>query len=354
MASGQAFLIFSLIILLSGFWFNYRYSRWELAVLSIISHLHDFVQFVKTDGTQEDVFRNNRAPVLPNNSTDHDYLLRSYSAKDGTNLDMWVLVPKNRSENSKFDVFYEMHGGGFTQGHPLTTSVMFTYLPEPGKYVVFSPQYRLAPEFPFPHAPEDCYAGLKWVREHAKEYGGDPARIIVGGTSAGGNLAAVMSLLSRDDPDFTPKPMLQILHVPATDLFLRTKSFTIFTDTPILNTAKCVVFRYYLAPHPEQWSDPRLSPFYAQSHANLPPAFVIVNELDPISDDGKIYYELLTKSGVPTDFSSIHTYHAGDVIAWNVFGGYKKEITECREKLNNFIQTHVKKSYYRELPRLMG
>jgi len=181
------------------------------------------------------------------------------------------------------------------------------------------------------------------VREHAKEYGGDPERIVVGGTSAGGNLATVMSLKARDDPEFNPKPILQILHILPTDLFMKTKSFTIHTDTPILSTATCFVFRYYFAPLPEQWGDWRLSPFYAESHANLPPAFFIINDLDPISDDGRIYYEVLAEAGVPVDIYSINTYHAGDVIAWNVFGGYKKEILESREKLVNFMKiNHVK------------
>jgi len=211
------------------------------------------------------------------------------------------------------------------------------------QFVIFSPDYRLAPENPFPAAPEDCYSALIWVKQNAKKYFGNPDRIIIGGTSAGGNLAAVVSLMARDDKTFQPKPYLQILHVPSVNFYLNTQSAAEYTATPIWNTAMMLYARHLYLPNVEDWGDFRSSPLFAESHKNLPPAFIIVNKFDPFYSDGLAYYEKLKENGVMVEMFNIDAYHAGDVMLYKLFGCYEEEILEGRRKLKNFLQKLPKK-----------
>jgi len=288
-----------------------------------------------------------RETKFPIRSEDHDYQYTTYPAKDGTLIPMIILVPKKRIGESAppfYDILFEMHGGGFVMGTENTTTITLTFLKEPYRFMIFSPRYRLAPEFRYPIAPQDCYDGLNWVREHAKEYGGNPERIMVGGSSSGATLAAVMTLLARDDKHFNPKPIIQILHVPKVEMFMSTKSCAEYSSTPVWNSALSLYARYLYVPNIADWKKPTCSPLYASSHSDLPPAFIIVDEKDPSHDDGVIYYEKLKKESIPVEIYSFDTYHSGEMMAWYVFGGYKKEIIECKEKLHSFITTYLPKN----------
>jgi acetyl esterase len=162
--------------------------------------------------------------------------------------------------------------------------------------VVLSVDYRLAPEHPFPAAPEDCYAALVWAAEHAEEWGADPSRIGVMGDSAGGNLAAVVSLLARDRSG--PVLRHQTLVYPATDLTLSSPSLTSNADKPILTQADVEAYHaLYLGDADAR--DLRASPLLADDHSGLPPALIQVAEHDPIRDDGVRYADTLQAAGVP-------------------------------------------------------
>jgi len=262
---------------------------------------------------------------------------------DGYPLKMLIQTPKNKSIGL-LDVIFEIHGGGFVMGNEDFLLISRSYFDEDDtNYVLFSPEYRLAPEYPFPNAPEDTYKALKWVKEHAKDYGGNPDRIIVGGSSAGGNLAAVVSIMARDDKNFNPKPLLQILHIPGVDFHFNTPSTITYLDTPIWNTYLSFHSRFYYVPNPEDWKDYRASPLYASSHKGLPPAFIIADKYDSLYDDGVNYYNILKKSGVPAEFYSFEAYHGAESFFWKYLGLYKKEIMECRELMKKFISKNTKK-----------
>ena len=157
-------------------------------------------------------------------------------------------------------------------------------------------EYRLAPEFKYPTPVDDSYAGLQWVAANGSRLGLDPARIAVGGDSAGGNLAAVMALLARDRRG--PRLALQLLIYPVTNYDFGTPSYRENATGYLLTTEDMRWFwRQYLV-REEQGREPNASPLLAKSLADLPPALVITAGCDPLRDEGLAYAKRLREAGV--------------------------------------------------------
>jgi acetyl esterase len=188
------------------------------------------------------------------------------------------------------------HGGGFVVGSINTHDGQARLICRDTEAVVVSFEYRLSPETKFPGAVEDCLAATRWVVDHAGELGGDAAKVGIAGDSAGGNLAAVVAQVMRDEG--TPLAA-QLLLYPAVD----------FTDgdgypsraenaSGYLLTATDMVWftEQYLAADSDP-KDPRLSPLYGNL-TGLPPAVVATAEFDPLRDEGNAYARALTDAGV--------------------------------------------------------
>ncbi len=191
-------------------------------------------------------------------------------------------------------VFY--HGGGWVIGDLYTHDGICRSIVNADGCAVAAVDYRLAPEFKYPVPVEDSYAGLLWVVANATRLGLDPARIAVGGDSAGGNLAAVMTLLARDRRG--PRLLLQILVYPVTNYDFNTASYRENATGFVLTTEDMRWFwRHYLA-REEQGREPLASPLLAKSLADLPPALVITAGCDPLRDEGEAYAARLRDSGV--------------------------------------------------------
>ena len=188
------------------------------------------------------------------------------------------------------------HGGGWTVGSLDSADWLCSNVAVALPAVVVSVDYRLAPTHRWPVAAEDCYAALVDLAGRAGALGADPTRIAVMGDSAGGNLAAVVSLMSRDRSG--PAIGFQGLVYPATDLTMGSPSIEENAHAPILTRDDVRAFRdHYLGGQdPRQ---PYASPLFAEDHGGLPPALVQVAEHDPIRDDGRRYSDVLQAAGVP-------------------------------------------------------
>src|SRR5262245_20111673 len=196
------------------------------------------------------------------------------------------------------------HGGGWVAGDLYTHDRLARTLAIELEAVVVSVDYRRPPEAPFPCAFDDCYAATRWAASNIATLGGDPARLAVGGDSAGGNLAAAVALACRDQKH----PLAaQLLIYPATDLVgcygadpenAKYPSRTEHAEGYFLTLEAMRFFaRSYLA-DPHAGLDPRASPARARTFAGLPPAVICTAELDPLRDEGEAYAKHLDGAGI--------------------------------------------------------
>ncbi len=188
------------------------------------------------------------------------------------------------------------HGGGWVLGSLDQADWLCSNVALSVGAVVVSVDYRLAPAHRWPAAAEDCYRATVDITARAAEFGADGERLAVMGDSAGGNLAAVVSLLARDRSG--PPIALQALLYPATDLTLASPSIRENAHAPVLSEADVVAFRDHYVGGLDP-ADPYASPLHARDHRGLPPALVQVAEHDPIRDDGLRYAAALERADVP-------------------------------------------------------
>jgi acetyl esterase len=202
-----------------------------------------------------------------------------------------------RTEKPPLLVYY--HGGGFMFGDLDTHDGVCRLLCAHSGAHVLAIDYRLAPEHPFPAAADDARAALRWAVEHAEELGADPARVGVGGDSAGGNLAAVTAQLAARDGG--PAPVLQLLIYPVTDFTRRTgRSRELFAEGFLLTSSEMEWFEdNYLGASREAASDPRVSPLLGEDLGGLAPAIVVTAAFDPLRDEGEAYAHALRAAGTP-------------------------------------------------------
>jgi acetyl esterase len=186
------------------------------------------------------------------------------------------------------------HGGGFVIGDLDTADATGRDLATEAGCVVVSVDYRLAPEHRYPAAADDAWAVLRWVADHAAELGGDPARLAVGGDSAGGNLAAVTAIRARDEGVALRH---QLLVYPVTDQDGTFPSRVENGEGYFLTKDAMDWFQScYLGDQDRR--DPGASPHYADV-AGVAPAHVLTAGFDPLRDEGEAYVEKLTAAGVP-------------------------------------------------------
>lgn len=175
--------------------------------------------------------------------------------------------------------------------------------------VVVDVDYRLTPEHKFPLPVEDCYTALAWVAEHGNELGVDPARIAMGGASAGGNLTAAVALMTRDRGG--PALRGQAVQIPCLDSSCNTVSHRLYATgygTALDRWQK--MWATYLR-DPMDMYNPYASPVHAASFADLPPALITVGDYDSLRDDGLIYAERLSEAGVSVTIRRFPQIHGG-------------------------------------------
>jgi len=191
-------------------------------------------------------------------------------------------------------VYY--HGGGWVIGDLDTHDGVCRFLAELGGCRVLSVGYRLAPEHPFPGPVEDAVAAFSWAAENAGELGADPARIAVGGDSAGGNLAAAVCLQARDGRG--ARPAMQTLLYPVTDAAGGQASREMFAKGFLLTRNDMDWFEGHYIPDGCDHDDPRISMMRAGDVSGLPPAYVATAGFDPLRDEGETYAMRMREAGV--------------------------------------------------------
>jgi len=194
------------------------------------------------------------------------------------------------------------HGGGWVVCGLDTHDVVCSAIAHRAGAVVIAVDYRLAPENKFPAAVTDCYAATVWVAANAERFGIDRKRLAVGGDSAGGNLAAVVSLKSRDEKG--PAIALQVMVYPVTDLSsFQTQSYQEFGESHYLTKKEMEWFREHYLGSMDDARNPQASPLLARDLGVLPPALIITAECDPLRDEGEAYGKRLSNAGVPVTYT---------------------------------------------------
>ena len=228
------------------------------------------------------------------------------------------------------------HGGGWTIGDLDTHDVVCRQLALGARCAVFSVDYRLAPEHPFPAAVDDCFFATRFVFENAKTLGVDPQRIAVGGDSAGGNLAAVVALMARAAGG--PPLAYQLLIYPATDQRCQFASHERNGEGYLLTKDGIRFFRGGYLPNEADRTDWRASPLLAASHAGLPPALVLTAGYDPLLDEGRAYAERLAKAGVEVSYREFCDMVHGFVLFGGAVDAANAAVAECCERLRGAFE----------------
>jgi acetyl esterase len=206
-----------------------------------------------------------------------------------------LYVPGSLPGGAPAPLLVYFHGGGWVIGDLETHDGVCRFLAAAAGVAVLAVDYRLAPEHPFPAAVEDAWAGFAWASANATAMGIDPTRIAVGGDSAGGNLAAGVSLLARTGGG--PMPALQLLIYPPTDSAADLPSRRLFAEGFLLTKGDMDAFEHHYLP-PGTATDPRASILLAPDLSGLPPAYVATAGFDPLRDEGEAYALRMREAGV--------------------------------------------------------
>ena len=216
--------------------------------------------------------------------------------EDGRSVKLYIMTPQQTAE--KPGVLYFVHGGvwivGNFENHQRLLRDLVVGSGQVGVFVEYTP----LPKAKYPTQVEECYAGLKWIAEHAGEFGADGSRIAIAGNSVGGNMSAALTLMAKDRNG--PKIAYQVLFIPATDAGVDTGSYHEFATGRFLARAFMKYGWDLYAPDERTRNNPYVSPLRATNKQleGLPPALVITAENDPLRDEGEAYARKLTNAGV--------------------------------------------------------
>ena len=223
------------------------------------------------------------------------------------------------------------HGGGYVIGDRDTHDIPCRRLSLGAACLVVSVDYRLAPEHPFPAPVDDAWAATRWVVDHAAELGGDPARVAVGGDSAGGNLAAIVCHMAKRDG--APQLAYQLLIYPSTDLTGSMPSHKTLAQGYRLTTE---LLDWFMNHYFSQGGNRRqliASPLFADDFAHLPPAFILTAGYDPLKDEGRAYADKLREAGVETGFVEYEGMIHGFITMGGMVDATTEALEECGEAL---------------------
>jgi len=246
-----------------------------------------------------------------------------------------IYRPASVAADARLPALVYAHGGGWVFGNLDSHDVLCAQLALEAGIAVFAIDYRLAPEARFPGAFDDVVAGLKWVAANGASVGIDPARLAIGGDSAGGNLAAAVSIWARDHGG--PKLHLQLLAYPVTDAVARAESYRRYEDGYGLNATTMEWFFDHYTPDKGARDDWRVSPLRAASLAGLPPALVVTAGYDPLRDEGRAYAFRLQQEGTLADLVEFGGMLHGFLSSPMLLHGARRGTTLCAAALREAL-----------------
>lgn len=239
-----------------------------------------------------------------------DLMIPSFETDANHKIPVRTYRPSDATESLPVMLFF--HWGGFMLGNLETEHARCVMIARAAGCLVVSVDYRLAPEHPFPAGAEDCYSALLWVTKQAELLDADITRLAVGGTSAGGGLAAALCLMSRDRGG--PPIRFQFMGFPVTDHRMVTGSVKAFNNTPNWTYDATVnMWRYYLGENSAESISVYASPLNATDFSQLPSAYIWTAEFDPLRDEGIQYAIKLMEHGIPVELHNYAgTFHGFD------------------------------------------
>ncbi len=249
----------------------------------------------------------------------------------GGEIAIRIYTPKG---TGPFPVVLYIHGGGWVIADLDVYDSSPRALANAAGAVVVSTHYRLAPEHPFPASHDDTFAAYLWVRENAASFNGDPQRIAVAGESAGGNMAAAISLTARERQ--VPLPVHQVLIYPVTGTDMDTPSFKENANAKPLNQVMMVWFAGHEFKKPSDTKDPRIDLLHANLRG-LPPTTIITAQIDPLRSGGEMLADKLKAAGVKVDFKN----YTGVTHEFFGMGAVLKESRDATQ----FAAGHLKKAF---------
>ncbi len=232
-------------------------------------------------------------------------------------------------------VFVFFHGGGWALGTLDEYESICQKICYQTPCLVISVDYHLAPQYKFPEPLNDCYTATQWIAERVQQFGGDPNRLAIGGDSAGGNLAAAVTLMARDKK--TPRIQSQVLIYPVLNHQFDTLSYFLFGNGYYLTRDIMQLFWKVYLRHPHDGHHPYASPLQALSLAQLPPALMISAEFDPLRDEGLAYAWRLHQDRVPVTLKRYNTLHG--------FINFEQELDVADQSLEE-ISRYLRQAFY--------
>jgi acetyl esterase len=236
-----------------------------------------------------------------------------------------VRTYRGEATDSVPPVLVWFHGGGWMLGNLDTVDRVCRRIANRVNVLVVSVNYRLAPEYPAPAGIDDAWCALNWVFEHSADLSCDTSRMAVGGDSAGGNIAALLAIRSRETA--SPRLIYQVLVYPATDLTASSQSYVTHGELAVGSKNPKELLALYLGECSA--NDPYVSPAATENLAGLPSAYVVTAEFDPLRDEGFEYARRLSEAGVDT----VHAHYSTMAHGFIQFGSITPIALEAIDSL---------------------
>lgn len=213
--------------------------------------------------------------------------------------EMKALIVRPTDVDDTLPIIFYIHGGGWVMGNEVTHDRLIRQLADEVPAAVVFPVYTPSPEAQYPQTTNDLFMALNYISEYGAKYNLDATRLIVAGDSVGGNMAAVMALMAKNNKNL-PNIDFQLLFYPVTDASFDTESYHEFAEGPWLTKKAMIWFWKQYAPDESKREEIYACPLRATTDelAGLPPALVITDENDVLRDEGEAYAQKLSNAGV--------------------------------------------------------